>query len=666
MSSWRDHILKDFIPGISKLTLVADPDGLLLEEGILKSIQERGFQILSFEDHVHFRYIYESRFRSRWDRSEQTELVVALHSPSSDLTALPYDLLQAGRLLSFNLGDLYPNLSYPVVAALDTDCLDVLFDAQKRHMPGQLGNNATKEFILRNVFEIAPELIKQPADLLKVLLRRHYNNQRIPSILDEHLHNLLSQNSVCDKWPLTEIISDRESFFAFLQERWPVFLDRMASKKNTGFWEETKEYGLKYPGPPALPFEHHDVRVYLDSLFLEGLLQPIPYEDAGTFSDTWINVGIKIDLVKDRNRRLDSLINKIKGTIPSESAKHSEWLLFARRWAELNALYYEEDDLTNIQEIRLLQHEVDASFANWLVVRYSGLINLPSIPPVIVHHIPRMLARVLSAGKDNKVALLVIDGLSIDQWVLVREVLKKNCSSILFRESNVFAWIPSITSVSRQALFAGTPPLYFPDSIHTTNKEPVLWKKFWLEQGLSQNEIDYMKGLGDGQLDSFAEFIARPYLKAVGLVIDKVDKIMHGMELGSAGMHNQVRQWAHQGHLGNILTLLLEQNFKIYITSDHGNIEAKGFGRPSEGVIAELRGERVRIYSDALFRSKIRDRYQSTEEWTNVGLPETFLPLIAGERFAFVREGEHIVCHGGNTVEELIVPLVKVERTGKN
>jgi len=44
-----------------------------------------------------------------------------------DLDALPYDLLQAGRKLSFNLGDLFPNLSYPVVAALDLTCLDALF-----------------------------------------------------------------------------------------------------------------------------------------------------------------------------------------------------------------------------------------------------------------------------------------------------------------------------------------------------------------------------------------------------------------------------------------------------------------------------------------------------------------------------------------------------------
>ena len=29
MADWRDHILKEFTPELSRLTLVADPDGLL-------------------------------------------------------------------------------------------------------------------------------------------------------------------------------------------------------------------------------------------------------------------------------------------------------------------------------------------------------------------------------------------------------------------------------------------------------------------------------------------------------------------------------------------------------------------------------------------------------------------------------------------------------------
>ena len=97
-----------------------------MEEGILAGIRERGFELIPFEDHIAFRYAYETKFRSRWDRGEQTEQVVVLHSEARDLNCLPYDLLQAGRRLSFSLGEIFLNLSYPVVAALDRRDLDAL------------------------------------------------------------------------------------------------------------------------------------------------------------------------------------------------------------------------------------------------------------------------------------------------------------------------------------------------------------------------------------------------------------------------------------------------------------------------------------------------------------------------------------------------------------
>ena len=84
----------------------------------------------------------------------------------------------------------------------------------------------------------------------------------------------------------------------------------------------------------------------------------------------------------------------------------------------------------------------------------------------------------------------------------------------------------------------------------------------------------------------------------MGLVVDAVDKIMHGMALGQSGMHNQVRQWAGQGFLAALLDLLIDNGFAVFLTSDHGNIETTGCGRPREGAAADLRGERVRVYPD--------------------------------------------------------------------
>lgn len=665
MSSWRDQILKEFTPNVARLTVVADPDGLLLEERILDGIHKQGFELIPFEDSVAFRYAYESRFRSQWDRGEDTDLVVALRSQACDLNGLPYDLLQAGRRLSFNIGDIFPNLSYPVVTALDRGDLDALYEAQKRHAPGHLGENATKEFVLRHVFEIAPELIKHPSDLLRVLLRRHYRGQRIPVDLDKRFIQLLRQNEVFDEWPLDTLVSDREAFFTFLQERWPIFLDNETFDRVSVVREDEKSYDLSIKGPVDLPFDHHDIRVYIDNLFTEGILHPIPHDNADALSKTWAGIGVRTASIEDRFRRLGKLLNSVEDSIPVDDAKYTDWFRFARGWAETILLSNDQAETISeptCERIKDLQAQVDTAFTDWLFKRYAGLVNLPPVPPVMLHHLPRFLARQIGEDHKTKIALIVVDGLALNQWLVVREALASKQPGLLFREHTVFAWIPSLTSVSRQATFAGKPPIFFPNSIQTTDKEPALWAQFWADNGLTPNEVVYIKGLGEGSLEFVSEALSHPKAKVAGLVLDKVDKIMHGMEMGIAGMHNQVRQWAKQPYLSTLLDLLFDRGFRVYLTSDHGNIEAEGCGRPSEGVIADLRGQRTRIYPDVSLRTKVKELFPAALEWGTTGLPENYLALMAPARQAFVQEKKRIVCHGGISVEELIVPLIQIER----
>jgi hypothetical protein len=132
MTDWRHYILQHFTEPAHRLTLVADPDGLLLEEELLAEIRTRGFDLLPFEDAIAFRYAYESSYRQHWDDDQPADLrsgrrvVVILRSPLASLQTLPYDLLQTGRTLHFSLPDLFPRLSYPVVSALDPADLQAL------------------------------------------------------------------------------------------------------------------------------------------------------------------------------------------------------------------------------------------------------------------------------------------------------------------------------------------------------------------------------------------------------------------------------------------------------------------------------------------------------------------------------------------------------------
>lgn len=661
MSSWRDAILNDFVPNVSKLTLVADPDCLLTEEKLALELRGRGFDLIEFSDPVEFRYAYESKYRSIWDRSEHTDLVVVLRLQDAELESLPYDLLQAGRKLSFNLGDLFPNLSYPVIEKLDRSLLDSLFEAQRKSPPDRMGDNATKDFILRHVFGIAAELIGGEVELLRALLRLHYGKLQIPLMLAERLIQVLKGHDGFKAWPLSEIVPDDEAFFAFLQERWPLFLSRLGSAHQVR--EDSPEYGLKYPGPDRLPFDHQDIKVYIDNLFLEGKLTPVEAKGIEVDAGSWVRSGIATSGVDDDELRISRLFGLVEKELPTAEARYSDWTAFALKWAELSSLVHCGNSTEYQTRLREIGDALNTTFAAWLADHYSSLINLPPTNPAMLHHVPRRLARDIEDSGSSRAALIVVDGLALDQWVTIRQLLQKQDANLVMRESATFAWIPTLTSVSRQSIFSGKPPLYFPSSINSTNSEEKLWKQFWEGHGLSRLDVAYQRGLGDGDAVGLLDSAIHPgKTKVVGLVVDKVDKIMHGMQLGSAGMHNQIKQWCHAGFLSAMVGQLLDYGYEVWLTADHGNIQCDGKGRPSEGVIAETRGERVRVYPTPELRAQVAGAFPFAHEWQPVGLPADYFPLVAGGRDAFVNPGDAIVGHGGVAIEEVIVPLVKFER----
>jgi hypothetical protein len=663
MTNWRNAILAHFVPHVSRLTIVADPDALLTEERLAVELREKGFDLIEFTDSVEFRYAYESQYRSVWDRGECTDLVVVLRLPDSSIDSLPYDVMRAGRRLAFDLGSFFPHLSYPVLQSLDRGLLDEVFDAQTRAATERMGANATKDFILRHVFGIAAELIASDTDLLRALLRLHYRSLRLPPVLSDRLVQVLKSQRAFRNWPLQAIVPDGAAFYAFLQERWPGFL---RDHDNSGLKEGGSEYGLTYCGPDHLPLGHQDIRVYVDNLFVEGKLKPVLLPAGAPQPQSWMLSGI-IKGVDSSAVRADRLFELIDAEQPSEGSRYTDWLAFAQRWAELSALVHSANRSDAKGKLLRKGFQINEAFACWLDRHYASLVNVPPSTPAMVHHVARHIARELEKSKGARAALVVVDGLALDQWITVRRVLEERDQSLLIHESAVFAWVPTLTSISRQAIFAGRPPLYFPTSIYSTNAEGNLWRKLWEDAGFSRTEVAYQRGLGDmpssgDASETLDAALISPKTRVAGLVVDTVDRIMHGMQLGSAGMHNQIAQWCEDGFLGSLIGALLDKGFDVWLTADHGNIECRGMGRPSEGVIAEIRGERVRIYPTPELRDQTAAAFSFARKWNPIGLPAETFPLVAQGAGAFGRPGETLVGHGGVTIEEVVVPLIRFER----
>ena len=371
------------------------------------------------------------------------------------------------------------------MASLNRGDLDNLFSAQQDSPPGRrLGDRETRNYLLRHTFGIAPETIVREEDLLRFLLRRHYRSLHIPKALQTHLAAALAQKPRFRNWPLSSIIPDREAFFAFLQERWPHFLDRVATPSAVREEPPAAPYEIRIPGPVRVAFDHEDVRIYIDNLLVEGVLKPVPHPQSERLAGLWVMVGVSTDPAADRARRVTALLSVVEESVPDERAGHRDWLALARRWAELAVLHghvRSGADTVASERFDARRDRIDRGFAAWLATSYSTLHNHPPVPPVMLHHVPRLLARHVSRGPGRKVALVLVDGLAMDQWVVARKALALQRPGFRFRESSLFAWIPTLTSVSRQACFAGRSPFYFGSGISSTAGEPTAWRRFWAD-----------------------------------------------------------------------------------------------------------------------------------------------------------------------------------------
>jgi hypothetical protein len=381
---------------------------------------------------------------------------------------------------------------------------------------------------------------------------------------------------------------------------------------------------------------------------------------------SWMRTGVLHDAKADAVRRYRRLRERFEQELPAPEASHRDWQQAALRWAELVVLRWEWDqalDPSDRDSWPALQANLEDRFGAWMLQRYGSLANLPyHQQPVMVHQIPRFLAIERTRKQLAKIALVVLDGLAYDQWLLLRRTLEAGGPKWRFQEMAAFAWVPTLTSITRQAIFAGEAPLFFPDSLHTTAKERAHWQRFWENEGISPFSVELVTNLKSAHDPDLERILGNPRLSIVGIVWNQIDDIMHGMELETAGMHNQVRLWAEQGHVSALLTRLADDGFAIYLTADHGNVTAKGVGIPQEGVLAETKGKRARVYDRPNFRDEVAAKFPASIRWPGSGLPPACHVLLAGDLQAFTTVGDRMVAHGGMSLEEVLVPFVALGR----
>jgi hypothetical protein len=233
MSVWTDRILQEFPADLSRFWIALDPDGLLLDERILRELRESGFEVLPFEDSVSFRTEYEERYRAAWDiGKEGSAKSLVLQLRGADINSLPWDYIRSARKVSLSLADLFPKLNYGVVRKIEAEHHEALFQAYQKHAVQLLGEGATKDFILTHIFRLSPYLLNRPEDFWREVLQLHYRGTGLPELLAQHVAAVL-RDTPLKILPIAELLESKAFMVRVVQDAWSCFIVR---------------YGVEAPG----------------------------------------------------------------------------------------------------------------------------------------------------------------------------------------------------------------------------------------------------------------------------------------------------------------------------------------------------------------------------------------------------------------------------------
>jgi hypothetical protein len=345
------------------------------------------------------------------------------------------------------------------------------------------------------------------------------------------------------------------------------------------------------------------------------------------------------------------LLHSLLDQRPTQPARTLEdWASIATWWARVRRVCatgrVSEHGVT---EAWATWDALDEEFQHWLVANYADQLTRSHIPPRTVDKITHFLAyRRTTSGRPQ--LLVVMDGMAIGQW-------NQLSAAAGVRESErhlVLAAIPTITNVSRQAIFAGTIPSAFATRLRSPAEER-LWQAFWQERGLDGRHVVYARADGWRIPDIPAD------AQAVGIVVNAVDDAMHAVgNFDDPGLADLVTRFAEKNVVGHLTRTASLHGWDLWFTSDHGNLSCRGLDQPvtRPGLTVMSRGQRVWTYqSDAL-------RAEATvpgRPWDPPGYPqEGGYPLFAVGRTCYHRGGS-LVSHGGLSLDEVFVPLVRVE-----
>ncbi len=606
---WYENILNKIIFNQTTILLIEDKAGLLNAQDLREDIKEIFPEIFSYSN--------ELKLRSKL-RKINNSIVVVFKGDKY----FPTDIANDNPKVEVGYQDIFPLLDESALGWLSLSEIRELYLLYQKNtiQYDELSFSETFEFIFKNLYDLDPVIIRQE-QLIAFLIKYYFMNKELKRAVLNYLHDYII------KWELNvNYLTEKQKFYKWLNEEWRNFINRKKS---------------------IIDFNDLSIRYLLNNCFDQGLMKPIDVINENVDADFiikeansnyWINVGLSnLDKV--------SLINSIEfekyilNDLLNRELKTREWGNVAKGWSKLVYLSSLNDMSVNLENIR---EKMDRKFYDFLENNYDSFAYHQSF-----HYAPlnnRIISHI-SEDKDNKMALICFDGMSFKEWPIIKEYLT-NKLSISFKEEFSISMIPTVTKFSRRAIFSGMSPV---EDGGTGNEEKAFKRAVSKNNNINQEEIFFKRENNP----EYKEFLG---YKAVGLIYSFVDDLSHAAQNQKMLLDNIVDN-LNNFKLDAIIIDLIKEGFKIYFTSDHGNIYAEGNKYNPRRSLVEERAARAVLYETRNLANKEKFDDKVVLKFPNI-IGDNYIVTMKNRKKFGNREAGFT--HGGINIEEVIIPFIEV------
>lgn len=424
-------------------------------------------------------------------------------------------------------------------------------------------------------------------------------------------------------------------------------------------WQLKEIFPKLHPsGLESLPVDQYQ-RVFEAYQQKEQMLQPLNEEETKAVIAEWLGgrakdggrkMAFPASLLEQGEEyqtatevRCQALVRQIEELLARSPV---DWRAIAPLWGELS--YWCCHVSRRLPAVAMLDHKITEAFTAYILTGYRDLSYESYLTrPATVDKVLPFLAY----QPDGKKVLICMDGMGFQEWCCLAQYLG-NRGIGRFNVTPVFALVPTLTRVSRRALFSGCAG----ESERVGEEKGFgdFVREKWPEGKRRRAGVFLNAGLAWKD-----EYLSYEYLALVCNLVDDLAHAALDVQGSKEMMQRGLAAHLERSGLAETVRRFLREGYRLYLASDHGSLWCRGNGYQANRWLVEERARRALLFPNRLLAEDFAAG-KNVVIYEDLYLLGKQVAVFPGGREMFGPEGEEAISHGGIHLEEVVVPFVEV------